>query len=79
MYYINFNTGEGNEWASTLEEAMKIADDGAAYTQKDIVIEDEDGNEVMRRRWWGVQYDETVSEDVSPICFGQSGYFSDWQ
>lgn len=79
MYYINFNTGEGNEWASTLEEAMKIADDGAAYTQKDIVIENKDGKEVLRRRWWGVPYDEHEVEEESPICFEQYGYFGDWQ
>lgn len=78
-YYINYNTGIGNEWADTLEEAKAIADDGAAYTQRDITIEDEDDNEVLRRPWWGVGYDEDESSDDDPICFGDFGYFGDWQ
>lgn len=78
-YYINYNTGAGNEWADTLDEAKEIADNGAAYTQKDIVIEDEDGNEITRRPWWGVQYDEDEGDEINPICFGNFGYFGDWQ
>ena len=78
-YYINYNTGAGNEWADTLEQAKAIADDGAAYTQQPIVIEDEDGNEITRRPWWGVQYDEDEGDETDPICFGSSGYFGDWQ
>lgn len=38
MYEINFDTGAGNRTAKTLEEAKKIADDCAAYTQCDIAI-----------------------------------------
>lgn len=77
-YYINYNTGAGNEWADTLEAAREIADNGAAYTQQPIVIEDEDGNEVTRRPWWGVAYNEEVPED-NPICLGDWGYYGDWQ
>ena len=40
-YYINYNTGAGNKWADTLEAAKELADDGAAYTQRPIIIEDE--------------------------------------
>ena len=78
-YYINYNTGAGNEWADTLEEAKRMADDGAAYTQQPIVIEDEDGNEIAHRPWWGVQYDEDEGDETDPVCFGSFGYFGDWQ
>ena len=78
-YYINYNTGAGNEWADTLEAAKELADDGAAYTQQPIIIEDEDGKEVTRRPWWGVQYDEDEGDETDPICFGSYGYFGDWQ
>ena len=56
-YYINYNTGAGNEWADTLEAAKELADDGAAYTQRPIIIEDEPGNEITRRPASGGQYE----------------------
>ena len=77
-YYVNYNTGAGNEWADTLEAAKALADEGAAYTQVPIVIEDEDGNVVARRPWWGVAYDADEDADEAPICFGDFGYFGDW-
>lgn len=35
-YYIDYNTGAGNEYAETLEEAKALADEGACYTQESI-------------------------------------------
>lgn len=77
MYYINYNTGAGNDTADTLEEAKRIADDGACYTQHPIVIEDEDGNEVSRRSWYGAKYNAD-DDCVDPILFGSFGFYSDW-
>lgn len=37
-YYIDYNTGAGNEYAETLEEAKALADEGACYTQESIHI-----------------------------------------
>lgn len=78
-YYIDYNTGAGNEWGDTLEDAQRIADAGASYTQCPIVITDEDGNEVSRRNWWGLAYDENEVPEENPIRFGNFGYYSDWQ
>ena len=80
-YYINYNTSAGNEWvAGCLADVQKVADAGASYTQEDIKIIDETGNEVCRRRWWGVAYDKNADTDtVSPIDFGDFGYYGDWQ
>ena len=78
-YYINYHTGTGNEWANTLEEAKILADNEASYTQKDIIIEDEFGNEVLRRPWWGTQYSGENEEEENPILFGSFGYYGDWQ
>jgi hypothetical protein len=78
-YIINGGTGAINEIeAANLEEAKAIADKGACYTQKDYWIEDKEGNELARRGWWGVAYDEEESDDENPICFGTNGYYSDW-
>ena len=78
MYYIDYNTGAGNEWAETLEDAKALADDGAAYTQESIVIKDEDGKEITRRDWYGTGYDPDVDYCEDPICFGSFGFFADW-
>lgn len=81
-YYINYNTGAGNAWIDgTLADAKAAADAGAAYTQCDIVIEGEDGNEAARRPWWGVAYDseETDEAECEIISFGGFGYFGRWE
>ena len=51
---------------------------GAAYTQQDITIEDEAGNVVAIRRWYGVQYNKDEDDAETPICFGDFGYYADW-
>ena len=81
FYMIRYNTGAGDEEVNgTLDEAKAIADDGAAYTQQDIVIEDEDGNEVARRVWYGVELtDEYMTDDEDKyITFGSFGFYAPW-
>ena len=47
MYHINFHTGAGNlDGIKTVDEAKRLADEGAQYTQAPITIEDEGGNEI---------------------------------
>lgn len=77
-YTINYNTGAGNETIESedLEAVKAQADEGAAYTQQPITIEDENGNEVARRSWNGVEFEEGDAED--PIRFGSSGFYGDW-
>ena len=81
-YMIRYNTGAGDEEITgTLATAKRIADDGAAYTQQDIVIEDESGDEVARRVWYGVELtEEDMTEDEDQyITFGSFGYYAPWQ
>lgn len=92
-YYIDYNTGAGNEYAETLEEAKALADEGACYTQQSIHIyevESETDNDidydyyetprqpVAIRNWYGVAYDEEEAYEENPICFGDFGYYGDW-
>jgi hypothetical protein len=75
-YFINHNTGAGNEYISgTLQEAKEAADAGIRYTQKDVVIEN-DGEEVARRVWTGGL--EDIELFSNPIQFGDFGYYADW-
>lgn len=78
--FINYHTGAGNEYVEDLGNAMEIADNGATYTQQDITIEDEDGNVLARRRWWGVAYDPEATEETEDevIRFGDYGYYGAW-
>lgn len=78
MLYVNYHTGSGDETAETLAEAMAIADDGACYTQQKITIEDEAGNTVACRYWYGVQADPEEIEDDEIIDFGSFGYYGPW-
>ena len=74
-YTIDYRTGVIEDVTGTLEEAMSVADDGAAYTQCDIVILDASGDEVARRRWWGTAYDPNETEDTQEeiVDFGAFG------
>ena len=75
-YVITYQTGI-TDHAKTLDEAKKMADAAAAYTQQDIVIL-LDGEEITRRQWWGMAFDSDVDDGEDPICFGDFGYYSDW-
>lgn len=82
-YIINYNNGSPERnTADTLEEAMRIADENVCFSgsMNGITIEDEDGNSIMRRRWYGIKYDEN-NPDLwceNPICFGSEGYLGGW-
>jgi hypothetical protein len=80
-YRINYHTGAGNETINTddIATVMDKADEGAAYTQENISITDENGNLVAIRRWYGVAYNPDTDEESNPIIFGTFGYYSDWQ
>ena len=86
-YYINYQTGAGNEWIEgTLEEAISAAQDGACYTQESIKIyasneKFEEGSEelyilceqapVAEWRWWGVP----AEEDGENIIVFANGHY----
>ena len=75
-YYVDYGTGAGNEWVEgTLEDAMKVAEKGAAYTQMDINIENEDGVEVARLPWNAVGAGE---DDIVVVEFGSFGFYGEW-
>lgn len=78
-YYICYHTGAGDGVEHTIDSAMRSADRGAAYTQQDITIEDADGDVLWRRRWWGTKYDPDEDCCEDPICFGDYGFYGDWE
>lgn len=76
MYYINYGTGAGNEEVEgTLEEAMKIAEQGLTYTQESVGIENEDGETIAVLPWWGVEPGE---DDIVTCQFGSFGFYGEW-
>ncbi len=86
-YLIDYNTGAGNNFADSIEDAKQKADEGAAYTQKDIVIYEGKSNtptsewkEILRRNWWGVPFDPEETEETKEeiIQFGSFGYYGAW-
>ena len=59
----------------TLEDAKKIAEDGLAYTQTDVKIQTESGEDVAVLNWYGVQPEE---DDVVTAQFGDYGFYGEW-
>ena len=80
MYTIDYNNGVTNTCDGTLEEAKKLADDCASYTQRNIYILNDAGEKVAGRSWWGVPYDpnETEEEEDEVIQFGSFGHYGAW-
>lgn len=78
-YLIDYRTGAGNkEIEGTLEEAMKIAEEGLAYTQESVYIMEDVGlqwEEVARLPWWGVAAEE---DDIVTADFGDFGFYGEW-
>lgn len=75
-YYINYGTGAGNEYVDgTLEDAKRVAEDGLAYTQTDVKIQTEDGEDVSVLNWHEMQPEE---DDVVTARFGDHGFYGEW-
>lgn len=75
-YYINYGTGVGNEWIDgSLEDAKRVAEEGLAYTQTDIKIQTEDGEDVSILNWYGVL---PCEDDVITAQFGDYGFYGEW-
>lgn len=75
-YYINYGTGAGNEYVEgTLEDAKKVAEDGLSYTQTDVKVQTEDGEDVAILKWYGVQPEK---DDVVTAQFGDYGFYGEW-
>lgn len=75
-YIIDYGTGAGNrEIEGTLEKAMKDAEQGLAYTQKNVEITTLDGEQVAYLPWYGVEPEE---DDVVTCEFGASGFYGEW-
>lgn len=82
-YYIDYNTGAGNEWVEgTLDHAKRVADKGASYTQQHITIYTFDEVNLTRvpvtGRSWHWQ-SSGMGRMHNPISFGDFGYYGDWE
>jgi len=90
-YYIDYNTGAGNEFHNTLAEAKAAADKGAAYTQKPITISAvlrsyrdnciTNSTDVARRNWYAEKFDPELyenGEESDVIQFGEFGHYGEW-
>ena len=79
---IDYGTGAGNfKMTGEIEDVMKKADDGAAYTQESYVIIADDG-ETWIRSWSALEYDpegEDAESEDEIISFGKFGYFCPWK
>lgn len=79
MYFcIDYFTGTVDYAEGTLEDAKKVADEGAVYSGEPISICDvETGAEITRREWNKFAYKESFDME-NPITFGGFGFYSDW-
>ena len=75
-FYINHNTGAGNDWEATLEKAEKTAMFSANYTGKSITIEDEDDNVLACLPWHNYP---ATADDEAIIELGNFGFYSYWE
>ena len=77
-YEIQYNRLMDREkiyWTDSLEDVMEEADEGICYTQEDIIIY-ENGEEVARRKWYGVEPNEEEKEEEIVEIGG--GFYAEW-
>jgi outer membrane phospholipase A len=77
-FYIDYGTGSGNfVFEGELKEAMRAADEGVNYTQENVKIFAEDGEDLLAMRsWWGTQADDEDNPEI--ISYGKYGYYDAW-
>ena len=73
-YIINYGMTT-EKVKGSLQEAKEAAIDGMGYTEQAVIIEDEDGNEITRSEWFGVDGND---EEHVLVQFGSSGYYQVW-
>lgn len=64
-----------NTWMERLRTQKKVAEDGLAYTQTDVRIQTEDGEDMAVLKWYGVKPEE---DDVVTAQFGDYGFYGEW-
>ena len=78
MYFVDadYNPNGGPYVGfSTLEEAERARDNGASYSQRNMVIYAPEG--VYTRKWWNTT--QGVEDCNDPIKFGNFGFYGDWE
>lgn len=75
-FYINYNTGAGNDWEATFEKAKETAMFGSNYTGKNITIENENGGVLACLPWHNYPPTE---DDTALIEYGNFGFYGDWE
>jgi hypothetical protein len=88
VYFVNWHIsippGSGNDLKvvyPTLDEAKAGAEDVIrAYTQKDIDIEDADGNVILRAKWNSEPFSDEDLQKGLPVLFndGNAGWYCGW-
>ena len=61
--------------ADSLNEVKKMAVAGMSYTCQPVIIRDNNGHEITRSEWFGVDGNDN---DHVLIQFGNSGYYQVW-
>ncbi len=73
-FIIDFGTMT-EEFEGTLEEAKEQALNMMGHTERDVIIADDEGNEITRSQWFGVDGND---EEFVLEQFGSSGYYQIW-
>lgn len=79
-YFVNFGTGAVNETASTVTEARRIAEEGIAYTGRDIRIEDGCGYSLAVLPWYRTEPKEgefVTSSFGRQVFMGNGSYYKE--
>lgn len=80
LYAINFNTGAEpltGQYAD-LAAAKEAALDGAGFTQQNITIYDQHGEQVAQAVWYGIDPNNAEYPETVMLQFGTAGYYQKW-
>lgn len=80
-FFINHNTCAGNEIveASDLREVKQLAQEGMRFTQRNVNIEDLQGNIITQSQWENTAATEEDQEAGTVLeQFGTEGFYIIW-
>lgn len=79
-FIVNYGNGVKIVFeADFIEDILDDIDETISYTGQSVIVFDTNGQEVARRSFYSVTYDENEDCCENPIDFGSFGFYDDWR
>jgi len=79
-FIVNYGNGVKIVFeADFIEDILDDIDETISYTGQSVIVFDTNGQEVARRNFYSIAYDESEDCCENSIDFGSFGFYDDWR